>query len=428
MRKISKTPYKVLDAPALQDDYYLNLVDWSHSNVLSVALGSCVYLWSANTSKVSKLCDLGADDTVSSICWATSGNQISVGTNSGKILIWDASTCKMIREMAGHENRVGTMAWSSTLLASGSRDRNIYLQDIRIRGASSSSGSNTTGIGARSIPSTTVSTPTRAYNTTVYSNVGSTNNSPSTRYSTGSPLTGAGNLGTGISGMLNLSTAMNAAGRAAPGSASRRASEGGYPLHIPSLPQPSDRAGDTMELDEGAAGSSSVLEGSVDSDMPPPLPRALPRSAVSATAAVASPDVSRNGSGTSSGVGESNIASASPCVVRELSAHKQEVCGLKWSFDERMLASGGNDNKLFVWDAQHGHNSEPLCRFEDHTAAVKAVAWSPHQHGLLASGGGTADRHIRFWNALTSVPLHKIDTGSQVDYILSMHIIIYFSA
>lgn len=28
-RKIPKVPFKVLDAPALQDDFYLNLVDWS---------------------------------------------------------------------------------------------------------------------------------------------------------------------------------------------------------------------------------------------------------------------------------------------------------------------------------------------------------------------------------------------------------------
>jgi WD40 repeat protein len=42
----------VLDAPALQDDFYLNLVDWSSLNVLAVGLGSCVYLWSACTSKV----------------------------------------------------------------------------------------------------------------------------------------------------------------------------------------------------------------------------------------------------------------------------------------------------------------------------------------------------------------------------------------
>jgi cell division cycle 20-like protein 1 (cofactor of APC complex) len=56
-----------------------------------------------------------------------------------------------------------------------------------------------------------------------------------------------------------------------------------------------------------------------------------------------------------------------------------------------MLASGGNDNKLYVWHPQTGQRveSEPTCRFNDHTAAVKAVAWSPHQHGLLASGGGS---------------------------------------
>ena len=53
VRKISKIPFKVLDAPELQDDFYLNLVDWSSQNVLSVGLGNCVYLWSACTSQVS---------------------------------------------------------------------------------------------------------------------------------------------------------------------------------------------------------------------------------------------------------------------------------------------------------------------------------------------------------------------------------------
>lgn len=42
----------MLDAPELQDDFYLNLVDWSSQNVLSVGLGTCVYLWSACTSQV----------------------------------------------------------------------------------------------------------------------------------------------------------------------------------------------------------------------------------------------------------------------------------------------------------------------------------------------------------------------------------------
>ena len=48
---------------------------------------------------------------------------------------------------------------------------------------------------------------------------------------------------------------------------------------------------------------------------------------------------------------------------------------------------------------------------------MKAIAWSPHQQGLLASGGGTADRYIRFWNTLTAQSLQCIDTGSQVKII-----------
>ena len=32
--------------------------------------------------------------------------------------------------------------------------------------------------------------------------------------------------------------------------------------------------------------------------------------------------------------------------------HRQEICGLKWSFDENILASGGNDNKLYLWNAK----------------------------------------------------------------------------
>lgn len=42
---------QVLDAPALQDDFYLNLVDWSAQNVLAVGLG-------ARQNAISKLCPL----------------------------------------------------------------------------------------------------------------------------------------------------------------------------------------------------------------------------------------------------------------------------------------------------------------------------------------------------------------------------------
>lgn len=70
LRSVCKTPYRVLDAPDLVDDFYLNLVDWSSTNVLGVGLGSCVYLWTAHNAAVSKLCDLAVNnDTISSVSW-----------------------------------------------------------------------------------------------------------------------------------------------------------------------------------------------------------------------------------------------------------------------------------------------------------------------------------------------------------------------
>lgn len=61
------------------------------------------------------------------------------------------------------------------------------------------------------------------------------------------------------------------------------------------------------------------------------------------------------------------------------------------------MCSGGNDNKLYIWNQK---SSQPVAKYSDHVAAVKAVAWSPHQHGLLLSGGGTADKTIKFRNTL----------------------------
>jgi len=96
-----------------------------------------------------------------------------------------------------------------------------------------------------------------------------------------------------------------------------------------------------------------------------------------------------------------------------LVAHKEEVCGLKWSIDEPAhLASGGNDNKLLVWDIKT--QRQPVHTFAEHNVAVKAIAWSPHQYGLLARGGGMEDHCIRFWNASSGLALDTVDTGSQV--------------
>ncbi|NWU10194.1 FZR1 protein, partial [Cephalopterus ornatus] len=230
-RKISKIPFKVLDAPELQDDFYLNLVDWSSLNVLSVGLGTCVYLWSACTSQVTRLCDLSVEgDSVTSVGWSERGNLVAVGTHKGFVQIWDAAAGKKLSMLEGHTARVGKEG-----------------------GGRGFSGG--TGWALRSLPTQTI-------------------------------------LG-------------------------------------------------FFEVPSGAEHAWAELW--------------------------------------------------------EIRLHK---------FDHISPLC-----QLLVWN----HSSlSPVQQYTEHLAAVKAIAWSPHQHGLLASGGGTADRCIRFWNTLTGQPLQCIDTGSQV--------------
>ncbi|KAK3114837.1 substrate-specific activator of APC-dependent proteolysis [Teratosphaeriaceae sp. CCFEE 6253] len=221
-RAVSKVPYKVLDAPELQDDFYLNLVDWGANDILAVGLGASVYLWSRETGTVKQLCQLEGD-TVTSVSWIQRGSHLAIGTNKGLLLIYDTVAERRLRTMTGHSARLSSLAWNAHILSTGSRDRTILHRDVR-------------------------------------------------------------------------------------------------------LPAP---------------------------------------------------------------------------YLRRLTGHRQEVCGLKWNPDTEQLASGGNDNKIFVWERMEERWLHRWGEQEGgHKAAVKAIAWSPHQRGLLASGGGTADRCIKFWNTV----------------------------
>ncbi|CBJ28300.1 conserved unknown protein [Ectocarpus siliculosus] len=257
-RSIPSAPLRILDAPDLVDDYYLNLISWGHNNVLAVALGQAVYLWNAATGSIEHLLTLpNPHDFVTSVAWMgrDGGDFLGVGTNHSAVQLWDASKLRQVRTMSGHSARVGTLAWKRHVLSSGSRDSSIIQHDVRM------------------------------------------------------------------------------------------------PNH----------------------------------------------------------------------------------KMATFTGHEQEVCGLKWSPDGNTLASGGNENFLCLWDASmsgrggagggggggsSGGRSSPVHRprrtLVQHQAAVKALAWCPSQRHLLASGGGTADRTIKFWNTANGAMLNSVDTGSQV--------------
>jgi len=97
--------------------------------------------------------------------------------------------------------------------------------------------------------------------------------------------------------------------------------------------------------------------------------------------------------------------------VLKFCKHKQEVCGLKYNKLNQHLASGGNENKLFIWDTR---KNKYVFKLKNHTAAIKALAWSPSLSGMLVSGGGTQDKSIKVWNTNDGTLLNSIDTDAQV--------------
>ncbi|EED22233.1 cell division cycle protein Cdc20, putative [Talaromyces stipitatus ATCC 10500] len=233
-RRVQTAPERVLDAPGLLDDYYLNLLDWSSGNQVAIGLERNVYVWSADTGTVNCLLESAPDTYISSVKWSGDGAYVGVGLGTGEVQIWDVEEGTKLRSMYGHDTRVGVMGWSKHTLSTGARSGLVFNHDVRI----------------------------------------------------------------------------------------------------------------------------------------------------------------------------------AQHKVAELVSHTSEVCGLEWRSDGAQLATGGNDNLVNIWDARS--LSAPKFTKTNHRAAVKALSWCPWQLNLLATGGGSYDRHIHFWNTTTGARTNSIDTGSQV--------------
>ncbi|KAL8063871.1 hypothetical protein ABFX02_01G054600 [Erythranthe guttata] len=134
-RHISQSPDRTLDAPEVVDDFYLNLLDWSSSNVIAVALGNSVYLWNAFDGSTYEL--LSVDDDigpVTSVKWAADGKYLAVGLNNSHVQLWDTSSIRLLRTLqGGHRLRVSSLDWNSHILTSGGMDSTIFNNDVRVR-------------------------------------------------------------------------------------------------------------------------------------------------------------------------------------------------------------------------------------------------------------------------------------------------------
>lgn len=90
-------PERILDAPDIIDDFYLDLLDWGSRNVVAIALRNCVYLWAASDGSVAQL--LSVDDEtgpVTSVRWAPDGRHLAVGFSNSHVQLWDTSVIRLV--------------------------------------------------------------------------------------------------------------------------------------------------------------------------------------------------------------------------------------------------------------------------------------------------------------------------------------------
>ena len=83
---------------------------------------------------------------------------------------------------------------------------------------------------------------------------------------------------------------------------------------------------------------------------------------------------------------------------------------MKISPDGQMIATGGNDNKLYLFSLKM---MGKMASWGNHDAAVKAIGFNP-KDSSIASGGGTADRKLRIFSLQSLEMINCVDTGSQI--------------
>lgn len=137
-RNLPKRAEKVLDAPGLINDYYLNLIDWGCNNLLAVCLGEGAFVWNPVTQEGNQFYrSENALQFPTSINWSPKlNNLIAIGFSNSRVHIRDFAKGSLVREIDDHWARVSAVTWNPTdsnIFSTSSKDCDIINYDLRVQ-------------------------------------------------------------------------------------------------------------------------------------------------------------------------------------------------------------------------------------------------------------------------------------------------------
>ena len=93
------------------------------------------------------------------------------------------------------------------------------------------------------------------------------------------------------------------------------------------------------------------------------------------------------------------------------------ILGIALNGNNDEVAVGANDNCCTIWNIKDV--TEPILKFVlPHNAAIKALSYCPWTLSLLATGGGSKDRKIRFWHTASGTLLNEYYTDGQITSLI----------
>lgn len=131
--QIPNEPFRILDTPGIEDNYYTNVLSWSSQNVIGVSLSNIVYLFNYETSDSDELFQAPDELILTSLAFSPDGDYLAVGMSDGSLQVWDTMVYKMVRVLQLHSDRITCIDWQRQGLLTGSKDTHVSITDTRAK-------------------------------------------------------------------------------------------------------------------------------------------------------------------------------------------------------------------------------------------------------------------------------------------------------
>lgn len=385
MRQLPTKPNHKISLDGISQDFYISPMDWSKSQQIGITICGSVTFINPKTGNIRTLNNTPSE--AMSLKFNNDGTILAIGCDDGKLVLYSPLTQSITQSFSISSSTVLVSDWKDNVIASGTRDGLFSLVDTRENTSIISSNVHHQEIcGVRWSPHNHYTLATSSNDCTVKiwdiryftSNSSTANTTSGTNTNPNSNSTAY--LARRASAMSNSSITRRMA------SLSRMSSD--------------DSLG---EVDDDDVNSDSSLAQAISDE---------------------EEDDNNNNNSDASILEDSSDEDSSlqedfsedEIIAAEAQADASQAFTEALEVPQSFIPGQHNPPQNYRTSLSTTINQPitPLVNFQEHQAAIRALAFSPTSPNIIVTGGGTSDKTIKMWDINSGDTIYSIDTGSQV--------------